>query len=286
MPLTAVYIDTLFLLNLTLDYLLLRLAARICGQYIPLWRLGLGALLGAVYAVCVFLPWGGFLSHPAVKLGAGVLMALTAYGGRRRLFRLTVVFFACVCALGGGLLLLALLGEGGPGYGRGVPATGLDFKELLLSAAGIHLILSMSLRCLGRFSPLRREIVPVTLYLDGRQVRLDAMVDTGNVLTDPFSDARVLVAEWESVRDLLPGRVEGHLPEEPAACVDLFGALLGPERVRLLSYRAVGVQAGLLPALRVDRAEVDGKETSLLIALCPGRLSAEGNYTALIGAEE
>ena len=286
MPLTVIYVDTLFLLNLTLDYLLLRLAARICGQYIPLWRLGLGALLGAVYAVCVFLPGGEPLSLPPMKLGAGVFMALAAFGGRRRLFRLTGVFFACACALGGGLLLLALLGQGGLSYGRGVPVTGLDLKRLLLSAAGIYLALTVTLRCLGRFSRLRGEIVPVTLFLSGRRVRLDAMVDTGNVLSDPFSDARVLVAEWEAVRPLLPGRAERCLPEEPAACADRLGALLGPERVRLLPYRSVGVSSGLLAALRVDRAEVEGKEASLLVALCPGRLSADGNYTALIGAEE
>ena len=39
---TVVYIDSLFLLNLLLDYLLLRVSARICGQYIPTLRLGLG----------------------------------------------------------------------------------------------------------------------------------------------------------------------------------------------------------------------------------------------------
>ena len=50
---TVVYVDTLFLLNLTIDYLLLRLSARICGQYVPTLRLALGALMGAVYALCL-----------------------------------------------------------------------------------------------------------------------------------------------------------------------------------------------------------------------------------------
>ena len=287
--LTVVYVDTLFLLNLILDYLLLRLSARICGQYIPLWRLGLGALLGGVYAVCAFLPAMGFLARPESKLAAGVGMALAAFGGRRRLLRLTGVFFACACALGGGMLLLRLLGERGWTFRSGIPATGPDLKGLLLSAAGIYLLISLSARCLGRYSRLRREIVPVTLLLEGRLARLDAMVDTGNTLSDPFSGARVMVAEWEAVRPLLAGegkRVEEVLTE-PAACVQVLGALLGPGRTRLVPYRAVGVEAGMLPALRVDRALIGGARAErLLVALCPGKLAADGAYTALIGAEQ
>ena len=85
---TVVYVDTLFLLNLTIDYLLLRLSARICGQYVPTLRLALGALMGAVYALCAFLPQGHFLTYPPVKVAVGVALALTAFGGRQRLLRL------------------------------------------------------------------------------------------------------------------------------------------------------------------------------------------------------
>ena len=59
--------------------------------------------------------------------------------------------------------MLSLLGQGGLTYSNGIPATGLDLKMLLLSAAGIYLLLTLCMRCLGRYSRLRREVVPVTL---------------------------------------------------------------------------------------------------------------------------
>ena len=285
---TVVYIDSLFLLNLMLDYLLLRVSARICGQYVPVLRLGLGALFGAVYAVCAFLPGGGFLTQPVIKIMVGILLALIAFGGRRRLLRLTGVFFACACALGGGTLMISLLGNGGLTYPNGIPATSLDLKVLLLSAAGIYLLLTLCMRCLGRYSKLKREVVPVTLFLEGQQVKVDALVDTGNTLSDPLSDARVMVAEWEAVQPLFSGKVEleEEALREPAACAQALGVVLGPGRVRLLPYRAVGVETGMLLALRLDGALIDGARTErLLVALCPGKLAANGNYTALIGAE-
>lgn len=284
---TVVYVDTLFLLNLTIDYLLLRLSARICGQHVPTLRLALGALVGAVYALCAFLPQGNFLTHPLVKVAVGAALALTAFGGRQRLLRLTLVFFACACALGGGVLMVSLLGSGGLTYANGIPATGLDFKVLCLSAAGSYLVLSVGMRCLGRYSKLTQEILPVTVTLNGRSVRLDALVDTGNTLADPLSDAKVLVAEWEAVRSLF----DADLPVERALENPIAGAAeladeLGAQRVRMIPYRSVGVSSGMLLAVRADGAVIGGRtENRLLVALCPGKLSANGNYTALLGAD-
>lgn len=240
---TVVYVDTLFLLNLAVDYLLLRLSARICGQYVLVFRLMVAAALDAVYALCAFLPIARFLTLPPMKAGAGVIfLALVAFGGRKRLLRLTVVFFACACALGGGVLMISLLGYQGLTYSNGIPATGLDFKVLCLSAAGSYLVLSVGIRCLGRHGRISREVLPVTLFLEGRSVRLDALVDTGNTLSDPLSSARVMVVEWEAVSGLFPksAAVEVAL-RVPLEGIELLAPLLGPQRLRLIPYRAVGV---------------------------------------------
>ena len=225
---TVVYVDTLFLLNLTIDYLLLRLSARICGQHVPTLRLALGALVGAVYALCAFLPQGHFLTHPLVKVAVGVALALTAFGGRQRLLRLTLVFFACACALGGGVLMVSLLGSGGLTYANGIPATGLDFKILCLSAAGSYLVLSVGMRCLGRYSKVSKEILPVTVTLDGRTVRLDALVDTGNTVVVIEHNLDVIKCA-DHLIDLGPEGGDGGgtivctgTPEEVAQCAQSY----------------------------------------------------------------
>ena len=52
-----VYIDSLFLLNFIIDYLLLLAVGKICALPLRRWRMLLGALWGAVYAVlAVLLP--------------------------------------------------------------------------------------------------------------------------------------------------------------------------------------------------------------------------------------
>ena len=44
--------------------------------------------------MAVFLPGLGFLSATPVKLAAGILLALAAYGGEAKLLRLTLLLFA------------------------------------------------------------------------------------------------------------------------------------------------------------------------------------------------
>ena len=92
-----VYVDSVFILNGVMDYLLLLVTARLAGIPLRRRRYLLAALAGAAYAVAVFLPGMGFLSAPPVKAAAGVLMALIAYGGETRLARLTLLFFALSC---------------------------------------------------------------------------------------------------------------------------------------------------------------------------------------------
>ena len=48
---TVVYIDSLFLLNLIVDYLLLLATAKLAGEGICRPRLALGAAVGALYAL-------------------------------------------------------------------------------------------------------------------------------------------------------------------------------------------------------------------------------------------
>ena len=86
-----VYIDSLFLLNFIIDYLLLLAVGKICALPRKRWRMLLGALWGAAYAVlAVLLP--RFFAMAAVKLASGAALPLIAFGTGRRAPRAVLVF--------------------------------------------------------------------------------------------------------------------------------------------------------------------------------------------------
>lgn len=281
---TTIYLDTLFLLNALIDYLLLLCSARLAGEPLERLRFGAGAVLGGGYAVALFLPGMGFLYHPLCRLSVAVLMVLVAFARSRRLLRQVVVFFALSCAFGGGVLAVSLLGGQGLSIGGGVIYSGLDLKMVLLSAAGCYVALSAVFRNWGRHSHVRGELRRVKITLEGREISLTALMDTGNTLCDPVSGRRVMVVEGACAAGLIP-EVEREDLTDPARGLERLGGRR-PGRFRLLPYRAVGTERGLLLTLRADRVELDGaRQESTLVALSPNPVSDGGGYQALAGTD-
>lgn len=286
---TVIYVDTLFLLNALVDYLLLLAAARLAGEPLRRRRLALGAVLGGLYAAAIFLPGLGFLAHPLCRLASAALMLLAAYGGSRHLLRQGALFAALTCAFGGGIVAIGLLGGTGLTLGNGVFYSALDLKVVLLSAAACYGALTLVFRRLGRHSAASGELVSARLSMGEKSVTLTALVDTGNTLADPISGRPVMVAEGESVAPLFPreNRPAPHDLRDPAAALNRLGTGEWRSRFRLLPYRSVGVSRGLLLAVRMDALELDGRGRGpVLVALSPTPVSDGGGYRALIGPME
>lgn len=281
---TVIYVDTLFLLNVLVDYLLLLCAARLAGEPLKRLRFALGAVLGGGYAVAIFLPGMGFLERPACRLAAAVLMVLAAFWGSRRLGRQVLIFFALSCAFAGGVLAISMMGGQGLSLNRGVIYSGMDLKIVLLSAAGCYAVLSLLLQKAVRHTSFTGELKAVRLELEDRTVELTALTDTGNTLTDPVTGQGVMVAEGERLLPLFAVSQRPSVQElrDPAGALERLTGAGG--HFRLLPYRAVGVDRGLLLAVRVDRAVVDGEDRgAMVVALSPTPVSDGGGYGALLG---
>ena len=214
-----------------------------------------------------------------------MLALLAGYGKSRRLLRVSLVFFAVSAAFGGGIFALNALGSRGLALENGVLSSAMDLRLILLSAAGCYVVITLVFCRTARHSG-PRELVPAVLRLDGRRVTLTALVDTGNTLTDPATGKPVMVAEGEKVGALFPDG-QAPAPEElrrPVEALERLGRQGWQGRCRLLPYQAVGVECGMLLALRLDGARVGAEEWGrLLLALSPTPLSDGGGYCALIG---
>lgn len=284
--LTVIYLDTLFLLNAVLDYLLLLCSARLAGEELHRLRMAAGGMFGGAYAAAAVLPGMEFLLHPVCKIGSAVFMVVVGLGKSRRLLRQSVIFFALSCAFGGGVLAVSLLGGQGMSLGTSVVYSGMDIKIVLLSAAGCYALFTLTLSRVGRHTVQTGELVQTKLCLFDREVSFTSLVDTGNTLTDPVSGRSVMVAEAQRVAQLFP---TGHTPnpEEllaPAQALSRLNTGLWRGRFRLLSYRSVGVQCGLLLAVRVDNVWLNGENRGpMLVAMSPTPVSDGGGYGALVG---
>lgn len=282
---TVVYVDSVFVLNALMDYLLLLSTARLAGVPLKRLRYLLAALAGGGYAVAVFLPGCAFLAQTPVKLAFGVVMALIAFGGEEKLLRLTLLLLAVSCAMAGCVLALGLISGGAVPVVNGIFYTDVDVKVLVIAATAAYIVLQVVFRAAARRG-MRGELVPVRICIGGRIVELTALLDTGNTLRDPASGRPVLVAARGSLDGCLSPQARRLLSsgKSPAELLEPLSRLAPELHLRLIPYHAVGVQGGLLLMLRSDWAEIGGEQyPGLPAALAP---TALGNgYSALWGGE-
>lgn len=281
---TVVYIDSVFVLNALMDYLLLLSAARLAGLPLRRKRYILAALAGGAYAAAVFLPGLGFLAETPVKLAAGVLLGLIAYGGEEKLLRLILLFFAVSCAMAGCVLGLGLLAGGGVPMVNGVFYTNIDIRALVIAGTAAYAVLSVVFRASASHG-VKGLLLPVRVCFEGRTAELTALWDSGSGLRTPDGRPMLVAA---------PGALDGALPREAAGLLSGSGLqapeeLLEPLRAAapalrpgLTPYHAVGTAGGLLLTIRTDWAEIDGtRYPGLTAALSPSALGS--GYTALWG---
>ena len=275
---TVVYIDLLFGLNFTANYLLLLGAGRMAGTVLHRLRIAAGAALGAVYAAAAFFPGFEWLTAWPCKAGAGVLMVLAAFGGGRKLLRTCVLFFGASAALAGGVLAVQLLGGIPLTAPNGIFYTQTDLRLLLLLFVLCYFVLSFFFRRVGVHGS--RELTPVRIRLLGQVFSLTALVDSGHCVTDPVTNRPVLIADGACLSGCLPSGVSARKPiESVRRCQEL-----GLRGARLIPYRAVGVECGLLLALPAEQVRIGGKtQDGLLVALSPTPLDDGGGYQVLVG---
>lgn len=264
-----IYIDRLFLLNLILDYLLLLCSARVCGVRLRRMRYFLSALFGAGFAAASIFPALSFLSLWPLKLAAGALMALIAYGSEERLLRCCLVFFA-VSALFGGAVWAISLQSGGSGYSRlYIP---VSMPVLVLSFGVIYALLSLVFRRSIKNADV--SVSEVHLEFMGKSAELRALHDSGNSLFDPMTGSSVLIGSADTFSPLFPEFVEKFKSPD---CTEILTMPQFEGRLRLIPYSAVGTGSGLLAAFRPDRICVDGRERGdIIAAVSPTPVGGDG----------
>ena len=159
-----IYADSLVLLNAAVDYLLLISAGKLCALPLRRGRMALGALWGGAYALLAAAE-PRFWALWSVKIAAGALCVLIAYGFERRTPRALAAFFAVSAAFGGVSRLAASLGGEPAGAGEVLSA-----RVLLLSFAVCYAVIALVFRRVG--AQQGGQIHDAAVSRNGREVPL------------------------------------------------------------------------------------------------------------------
>ena len=256
----VIYIDVLLAVNFLVDYLLLLAVSRMLPGEVTRVSLCIGAAVGAVFSCSILLPQLAFPLRLASTLVQAAAMAAAAFGvRRRRRYFASVLLIVLAGGVYGGLMfaLWFFLRPQGMIIANGFVY--LDISPAVLVAATIACYAGLTLWARLWRSGGEREThcrVTVTTECDSRS--FDGIIDTGNMLAEPFSGYPVLLVTDAQLSTAAPTRV--------------------------IPYTSVGGD-GLLYGFRPKRVDISTKNGSMstdrvYVAVRNG--SAGGDFRAIV----
>jgi len=279
-----VYADVLLLINAAMNYLLLWNTARLLRHPWGMARGVLAALLGGIYAVGLWVPRLSSLYSGAGRVVFALLMLAVAFPGMpaRALGRAAACFLGLTLVAAGAAFAAHFALTGGGDLSQ--PVAWWKLGGAVMAAA----ILGWSLSGLARGHQWQRtQCLAARVELEQASVEMVALLDTGNRLTDPLTGLPVMVVECGALGDLLPPAFRLAFGADPLALASqkLPGELAS--RVRLIPYRGIGSDRGLLLGFRPDRVVLQSPGAAVIchrvvIALYERTLCPDGLYRALV----
>lgn len=271
----TVYIDVVFAVNTIIDMVVLTILNRVLSYRTTKGRLLGGAVIGGVWSCVVSVCPG--LPPLAVGLGTYVvvssLMAMAAYRLKspKEIIKSVAGIYLVSVVMGG--IMLVIYEHTRAGYYaawllRGATIGGLPVTAwfFIVAGAGAGCYgFSEGIKGLIASMANRKDLCTVTLSYRGSEERVTGLIDTGNRLREPATGRPVHVATEALCRRL---------------CPVVKGVIYVP-------YQSVGTDNGVLPAVFIDRMEIEqeGKCYMLekpLVAITKQPLSPSGEYQILI----
>lgn len=271
----TVYVDLLFLINFSMDFLAFFVLSRLFLRRMAYGRAILASAFGGVYAVLtLFLPLHGFyllLSDAAVCMAMCAIFSVRKGDAVRDVFGEMLAFTGISMAMGG-IMTAAYTFLGKIGIPEMIPEgeEGLSpwlFFILAVIGSGATLLGG---DMFGKRRVTKQCYAKVTLFC--RCQRFRAVVDTGNALRDPITGIPAAVLSVKAAERLMPEIFPEARTLSPGECLSRL-----PEayraRARLLPAKTVTGE-GLLLAFRPERFELEEQDSEarsyeLLLVIAP-----------------
>lgn len=202
MLLQVVYLDVLLLFNFYMNYLLIRLTARITHRKSGFLRTVLGAGLGSLSTLVFLLPEQPAWITGIYKIFIAVLICLVTFGKR-------YLFWSCLCFLGisfltaGILFAVSMTGSLTAMQNNACYYLDISLLQLILLTMIAYGLLSVVQYFHDRTHQTTGVYQVIIRYQDHTE-KLEGLADTGNSLVDFYTGKPVIVCDRNLLHSIQP----------------------------------------------------------------------------------
>ena len=283
----TVYLDLILLENIIMNYIIILATGMVCRADVKHIRVLLSSLLGAIYAIIIYIIDLKIYYSQTMKVIVSISMVYIAFNATNvkiLLKQLIIFYLTSFCFGGAAYYLLYVVNPDLIKSINGVLIGTYPIKIAILGGILGFFIINISFKIIKNKLTKKDMLYDVDIYYKEEKSSIKVILDTGNLLTDPITNIPVLIVEAHKLANIIPKNISNIILGSELEDVDDDIK----KRCSIIPFSSIGKNNGMIIGFRPDYIKIhteDGEEIrrKVIVGIYENKITKNGVYSGLIG---
>ncbi len=272
-----------------MNCIILFATAIILKSQIKILRILISSTIGSTYAIIIYISKLQIYSNIFLKVALSAVMVYVAFNPSKfKSFLKGIMIFYLTSFTFGGVTfaLLYFVKPQNISFQNGVLIGISPIKVIITGGVIGFIIITISFKNIKGKLTKKDMICDVKIIQKDKTKEIKAIIDTGNLLTDPITKVPVVIVEKDKLTDIFPTEIlENTINFIEGKDVEMGEYL---SKIRIIPFKSLGKENGLLLGIKVDGVIInyqgnDNFIKEVIIGIYEKKISNNNSYSALIG---
>lgn len=289
----TIYIDVVLFENMIMNYIIILATGIIMKQKIRHFKIIVGSLIGAIYSILTYVFPLEIYSNFFFKIILSIIIVYVSFNPQnvKKMWKELLIFYLTSFAFGGAAFALIYIIKPQDILMKNGLFLGLyPLKTVLLAGAVGFIIVISSFKIVKAKISKKDVYKDVKIVIDGKELIVKTMIDTGNMLKDPITGSPVIILEHTLLYDFLPKELLNNIENILAGKLDNIPKEVRDNymtKLKFIPFSSLGKQNGMLIGIKPSYVEIlqedEKKYENMVIGIYNKSLTKTGEYRALMG---
>lgn len=248
----TIYIDVIIVENLIMNYIILYATALITKSKISYLRIFLASLVGSLYVTIQYITNLNLYYNNIFKIILAIVMVYIAFNVKdiRKMLKKLLIFYLTTFTFGGvATYLIYVIKPQELVIRNGMYVGTYVLKVIFIGAIIGSIVLILSFKLVKNKITKKDMTCKVKIKINDKDIILNAIVDTGNMLKEPLTGNPVVVVERTSLYEVIPKEILNNIDNILGGDFEKIPENMKNEyipKLKIIPFSSLGKQNGML----------------------------------------
>lgn len=212
----------------------------------------------------------------------------------KEMLKMLTFFYLISFAFGGAALgVIYMVNSGKVSIQNGILIGNYTMKTIFIGAAVAFIVVIVAFKLMKSKFSKKDLFCSIILKINGKEIKMRAMIDTGNLLKEPITNIPVVVVEHTLLYEAVPKEILDQIENILGGDLEKIPEFIKNEymsKLKVIPFTSLGKQNGMLLGLKADELKIEEendvkKVDKVMIGIYNKKLSKKNEYSALLGID-